>query len=556
MTSLKSAVRTTLLAMTCLAAASAATTGALAEEGKRGGTLRILARAGAGTLDPHINYTSQYFQTEAFLYDGLVGFKKANGGEGNKIVADLAEAMPSISPDGKTYTFKLRKGVKFSNGKEVTVADVVASFQRIFKVQGPTASSFYNGIVGAEKCLAEAATCALEGVAADAATGTVTITLAAPDSEFLQKIALPHAAVLPADAPAKDAGTAPIPTTGPYMIESYDPTTRLRYVRNPHFKEWSKDAQPDGYVDAINYDFGLTEEAAITAIQNGQADWMYDPPPPDRLPELGTKYAKQVHVNLLAAMWYAPMNNNLAPFNDVRARQAVNYAIDRAALVKLFGGPNLGAPSCQILPPGFPSYEPYCPYTLNPGTKWTKPDLEKAKALVKESGTAGQKVTIIVEDTTVSRNIGVYLQGVLQQLGYDASVKPISQNIQFTYIQNTNNKVQMSVSQWYQDYPAASDFLNILLSCGSFHEGSDSSINMAGFCDKAIDAKMNEALALGTTDPAKAAKLWTEADKAITDKAPVAVMFTPKQVDFLSARVKGFDFNLQNKWLMSKSWVE
>lgn len=555
---LKTALRSTLLAMTGLAIVGATCGGpAFADEGKRGGTLRILARAGAGTLDPHINYTAQYFQTEAFVYDGLVNFKKANGAEGNVVVSDLAEAMPTISPDGKTYTFKLRKGIKFSNGKEVTVDDVAASLRRIFKVQGPTASSFYNGIIGADKCLAEAATCTLEGgVSVDAATNAITIKLTDPDSEFLQKLSLPHASILPADAPAKDAGNDPIPGTGPYTIESYDPNTRLRFVRNPNFKEWSKDAQPDGYVDAINYDFGLTEEAEITAIQNGQADWMFDPPPPDRLPELGSKYAQQVHLSLLAAMWYAPFNVNLAPFNDERVRKAVNYAIDRNALVKLFGGANLGAPSCQILPPGFPSYEPYCPYTVDPGAKWSKPDLEKAKALVKDSGTAGQKVTIIVEDTTVARSIGVYLQGVLQQLGYDATVKPISQNIEFAYIQNTNNKVQMSVSQWYQDYPAASDFLNILFSCGSFHEGSDSSINIAGICNKDIDAKMKEALSLGTTDPAKAAQIWTEVDKLVTDKAPAAVMFTPKQVDFLSTRVKGFNFNLQIKWVMSESWVE
>ena len=191
----------------------------------------------------------------------------------------------------------------------------------------------------------------------------------------------------------------------------------------------------------------------------------------------------------LTAMWYAPMNTNLAPFNDVRVRQAVNFAIDRSALVKLFGGPNLAQPACQILPPDFPSYAAYCPYTANPGAKWSEPDLAKAKALVAESGTAGQEVTIITEDTAVSKSIGIYLQGVLNELGYKTSVKPISQNIQFTYIQNTNNKVQISVSQWFQDYPRPSNFLQVLFSCASFKPGSDASVNIAGFCDKAIDAK-------------------------------------------------------------------
>ena len=81
------------------------------------------------------------------------------------------------------------------------------------------------------------------------------------------------------------------------MFAAYDPNKQLKIVRNPHFKEWSKDAQPDGYPDEVHYDFGLTEEAQITAIENGQADWTFDQPPPDRLAEIGTKYKDQVHIN-------------------------------------------------------------------------------------------------------------------------------------------------------------------------------------------------------------------------------------------------------------------
>ena len=127
---------------------------------------------------------------------------------GFEVVADLAEELPEAQDGGKKYVFKLRKGIKFANGSELTVTDVVASFQRIFKVGGPTAGTLYNGIVGADKCLATPATCTLEGgVVADEAAGTVTINLVAPDGEFLQKIAIPHAAILPAEAPLKDVGT-------------------------------------------------------------------------------------------------------------------------------------------------------------------------------------------------------------------------------------------------------------------------------------------------------------------------------------------------------------
>ncbi len=523
----------------------------------KGGTMRLVAVSAAGTIDPHVNYTLQYWQLYQIIYDGLLGFKKGAGEEGFKIVPDLAEAIPQPEDGGKTYTFKLRQGIKFSNGQDVTVKDVVASFQRIFKVNGPTSGTFYNGIVGADTCLQNGAACTLEGgVVGDESAGTITFHLVAPDPEFFDKVAVPHAAVLPADTPAEDVGTAPIPGTGPYAIESYDPNKRLKLVRNPSFKEWSADAQPDGYPDEIDYDFGLTDEAEVTAVENGEADWMFDQPPTDRLGEIGSKYKDQVHISTLTAMWYAPMNNNLAPFDNVKARQAVNFAINRNALVKLFGGPVLASPVCQILPPGFPGHVDYCPYTKDPGAKWSAPDMDKAKQLVAESGTAGQKVTVIVEDTAVARSIGVYLQSVLGELGYDTSVKAISPNIQFTYIQNTNNKVQISVSQWYQDYPAASDFLYVLFSCNSFHPGSDASVNIAGFCDKEVEAKMEQALQTAVTDPKAANEMWAQVDKQVTDLAPVAELFTPKHVDFVSKRLGNFMFNAQFYWVIGQSWVK
>jgi peptide/nickel transport system substrate-binding protein len=412
--------------------------------------------------------------------------------------------------------------------------------------------------VGADKCLETPATCTLEGgVVADEANNTGTFHLTAPDSEFFDKIAVPHAVILPADTPAQDAGTTPIPGTGAYMIASYDPNKQLKMVRNPHFKEWSKDAQPDGYPDTMIMDFGMTDEAEVTAVANGQADWAFDQPPADRLAELGTKYKDQVHVTPLTAMWYAPMNVNIPPFNNEKARQAVAYAVDRDALVKLFGGPVLAQPVCQALPPNFPSHVDYCPYTKNPeANKWSAPDMEKAKQLMEESGQIGQPVTVISEDSAVSKAIGTYLQSVLNELGFKAELKPISSNIQFTYIQNTNNKVQISISQWYQDYPAASNFLNVLFGCDSFHPGSDSSVNISGFCDKEIDAKMKEAMTTAITDKEKAATMWTEVDKAVADKAPAAFLFTPKHVDFVSSRLGNFQFNGQYYWMIFQSWVQ
>lgn len=559
---------TTTVALAALLGSTALVSGALVSSAfaqdraalmqqHRGGTIRAVANAAAGTMDPQINYTLQYWQLYQAMYDGLVSFKKGQGPEGFRVVADLAEAVPQPQDDGKTYVFKLRRGIKFSNGQEVTTKDVVASFQRIFKISGPTAGTFYNGIVGADTCIKTPASCTLEGgVMADEAAGTVTLHLTGSDPEFMYKLAVPHASILPAGTAAKDMGTEPIPGTGTYMVKSYNPNQRIEIVRNPAFKEWNADAQPEAFADAINYDFGLQEEAAITAIQNGQADWMFDPPPADRLGEIGSKNVNQVHVTPLTAIWYAPLNTNLPPFDNEKARQALNFAVDRDAAVGIFGGAQLASPTCQVLPPGFPGHVDSCLYTADPGETWSAPDLDKAKALVEASGTKGQEVAIITEDSAVSKGVGTYLQSVLNDLGYKASVKPISSNIQFTYIQNTNNKVQISVSQWYQDYPAASDFLNVLLSCDSFHPGSDASINIAGLCDKEMDASMKATLKQAVTDPEGANAEWAKIDKAFMDKAPWVPLFTPKHVDFVSSRVGNFTFSSQFYWLPALSWVK
>lgn len=343
---------------------------------------------------------------------------------------------------------------------------------------------------------------------------------------------------------------------GAYKIVAYDPKRQMKMVRNPHFKLWSADAQPEGYVDEVDYDFGLNDEDQVTAIANGQADWMFNPIPADRLPELGAKFAKQLHISPLTAINYVAMNVRLAPFDNLKVRQAVNLAVDRGAMVKIYGGPKLATPTCQILPPGFAGYEPYCPFTKNPGAKWSAPDMARARQLVKESGTAGQKVTLIARDTAVDKQLGTYLQSVLNDLGYPTTLKLLSDTVQFTYIQNTSNKVQISLTTWYQDYPAPSNFLNVLFSCASFRPGSDSSINISGLCDKGIDADMAQAMSTGITDPQAAAAMWAAIDRKVTDSAASAVLFNPNILDFTSKRLGNYTFSGQFYFLFNLAWVK
>jgi peptide/nickel transport system substrate-binding protein len=522
-----------------------------------GGTFKAVAASAAGTIDPQLNYTLEYAQVFAVTNDGLVTFRKAGGTAGNDVVADLATAVPQPTDGGKTYVFTLRQGIKFSNGATVTPEDVVASYTRLFKVHNANASSWYGDVVGADACIAAPATCSLpQGVVADDAAHTVTFHLTHPNAEFLFQLALPFGVVLPADTPAHDVGTVPLPATGAYMVASYDPQHGLILKRNPYFKPWSADAQPPGLVDEIDYSFGVTDENAVTAIENGQYDWEFDPLPSDRLSEVATRFATQIHIDPVYADYYAPMNVNIPPFNNRDARLAVNYALDRKAMVQIYGGRALAVPSCQVLPPGFPAYQPYCPYTANPGVKWSAPDMAKAQQLMAASGQIGQHVTVLSDDISPDPALATYLSSLLNKLGFVSTTHVLSGDVEFPYVQNTNNHVQISISQWYDDYPAPSDFLNVLFTCGEFHPGSDASVNISGYCNKDYDAAVDQALVTATTDPAAANAQWASIDRKATDTAAWATLFAPRNVDFVSRRLGGFAFNAQYHMLLDKIWVQ
>jgi peptide/nickel transport system substrate-binding protein len=525
--------------------------------GAQGGTLETVANAApSGSPDPQVNYTLQEWQLLILSHDGLVGFARKGGKAGTKLVPDLAESIPKPTNGGKTWTFKLRSGIKFSNGQTLSGKDVKATFERLFKIgNSPNAGTWYNVIQGADACIKTPKSCSLsQGITVKG--DNVTFNLTTADPEWLDKLAVPFAFILPASTPAKNVDIPP-PGTGPYKWAQYSASKQLKLVRNTFFKEWSKDAQPDGNPDVIIQKFGLTPEAQVTAVENNTADWMFDQPPSDRLGELSTKFADRVHVNPLTAVWYWAFNVREKPFDNLKARQAVNYATDRNALVKIYGGPKLAVPTCQILPPNFPGYEPYCPYTKNPGSgKWTAPDLKKARQLVEQSGTKGASVKVNTTTNTVDKGLGLYFVGLLNSLGYKASLQALSPDIQYPYAQNSKNHPQFAFSTWYQDYPAASDFLVILLGCGSFHPNSNSSPNIAEFCDKGIQAKMDQAGKQGITNPEDANKLWAQIDKEVTDQAPWVSMFNPKYIDVLSNRVKGYTFSPQWYFLLGQASVK
>jgi peptide/nickel transport system substrate-binding protein len=486
-----------------------------------------------------------------------VGFAKVGGLPGTKIVPDLATSIPASTNGGKTYLFHIRRGIKFSNGQVLKPSDFVTTFERQFTVPGPT--SFYSSIVGASKCSTKGCNLS-QGVVADDSAYTLTLNLTAPDPELMDQLSLPFAYAVPSSTSLKLTGNNVPPGTGPYMWKSYNPNTEAVLVRNPYFKVWDPTAQPAGYPNEIIEKYGAQVSDEVTAVENGQANEVFDGDsiPSDQLGQLNSpKYAGQVHVNTLTADWYFALNTRRPPFNNLQARQAINYAANRSAYVKIAGGPSLAAPACQILPPNFPSYVPYCPFTTGSQTVWSGPNLAKAKALVKASGTAGMKVVVDGTTDQVGKALAEQMVSDLDAIGYKATTQLLAMSVQYPFVQNSTNSSKWNVgwSAWYQDYPAQSDFLNVLLGCGSIHPNSDASPNIAAYCSSSTQAQISQAESEEATNPAAAAQLWTQIDHEDTNAAPWVNMYNPKQIDFLSSNVHGYSWNPQWYILIDQLWL-
>lgn len=537
---------------------AAVTTGAAATSPHRGGTLTMLWN-GAGTSIDTANDYDQNWYILRMTSDGLLAYKQVGGTQGNQLVPDLATAMPTPTDGGRTYVVHVRAGIRFSTGREVKPSDLAYTYLREFKIPGP-GTGLFSSLIGGSACLKSPKKCDLSrGVVADDAQSTITFHLAKQDPNFLQELASPFGYVVPAGTPNHDVGTKPLPATGPYQIQSYTPNQQILFVRNPQFKQWSRDAQPDGYPDRIVMKLGLPLEDATTQVEKGEADWMFDIPPADRLNELATKYASQIHINSTPQVYYMALNTRVAPFDNVQVRRALNYAVDRTAVVGLFGGPRLAQTTCQTLPPNFPGYAPYCPYTGNPGNgKWTAPDLAKARQLIAASHTQGQRVVVISLPDETTKSITLYFVSLLDKLGYRASLKTISASVEYSYVQNSQNKPQISETYWAPDYNAASNFLNVSVGCSGFNPGSTASPNLSEFCDPAIQKQTEHALNVQTTNQSAANPLWAAIDRSVTDQAPEVPLFVSAQLDFVSKRVGNYQFNpsVTGRFLIDQAWVK
>ena len=387
----------------------------------------------------------------------------------------------------------------------------------------------------------------------DDASRRVTFHLIAADPEFLYKLCFFVYPAPPGTSPTDV--TIPLPGTGPYKISDYTKGKTFALARNPYFKQWSFAAQPDGYPDAIRWLTVADDREAVDAVNTGRADVARlvsdQPTGPDLADGLKVRYPTRVKSELRPQTEYEVLNARIPPFNNLKARQAVSYAVNRDKLVELYGGPSVVRATCQMLPPEFPSYSWYCPYTTGSADgRYHGPDLKKALDLVKASGTTGMPVTIYGADNGVGPIIDAYFKQVLGQLGYQVTLTEMPDTDSTSgFLQDPHSHIQAQLQGWGADFPLASNFYNSILAC-------DSGSNFGEYCDRQLDQRAARATALEATDPGAALRAWTQIDQIVSDQAPIVPTVNRFERTFVSARVGDFQSNQLVGPLLSQLWVK
>ncbi len=504
------------------------------DEGKGGGTTTAASGGGAERtfpefkiafdngidyLDPGLSYTVQGWSVLWISQLPLLTYKHVNGPDGATIIPALAEDLPEISEDGLTYKFKLRKGWKYSDGTPIKASDFKYTVKRLFQVDSPGVG-FFTNIKGAET-FAKTKKGDISGITTNDQTGDITIKLSQPQGDFLNVIATEFGALVPPSVPAKDQSTKGIPASGPYTIQKYVPNRTVTMVRNPNYQEL--DGIPKGNPDKITLNVIEEDSAALQSVIDGRNDYNFHPIPVDRLGEVQSKYADQLKLYTPANTYYYFMNTRLKPFDKLEVRKAVNMAVDRNAVVRLYGG--LAAPTENVLPPTYPQYQKITLY---------KHDLAQAKQLVQQSGYAGMEVTVWGNSRETLQKPAEYLTDVLKKLGFNAKLKIIDPSVYFTTIGNQRTKAQTGIANWFQDYPHPLDWFDVLLNGKRITEEHNNNYSNADV--KAINAKI-EALKKEPELTDDVNSQWAQVDKMVMQNALWAPVVNRQFTDFFTPQM-------------------
>jgi peptide/nickel transport system substrate-binding protein len=503
------------------------TSGGSSGGGKEGGTISVLMGTAPDFLDPGLGYTTQSAEATWISYTPLLTYRHEAGKGGGELMPGLATDLPEVSDDGLTYRLTLRRGLTFSDGRPVRASDFAYTIERSIRVNWGGKSFYTSYIEGASAYDAGRAD-SISGITTDDASGAITIRLTEPYGAFPNVLAFPSSGLVPSGTPMRNLSNDPPPGVGPYMITDVSPNRSFTVRRNPRFASFDIPDIPTGHLDAVNVKIVSNTQSEAQQVLNNEAD-VFDPGdtlPPSLLPQIESGAQERFERVPVPSTYYFFLNVTKPPFNSLKARQAVNYAIDREAMVRLASG--FLEPSCFFIPRGLVGHPTSaCPYG-------DRPDLARARALVQESGMAGTSITVWGEERSPRREYVDYYTDLLNKIGFKATEKIIADAVYFPTIGNAKTDPQTGFADWIQDFPNPSDYY-LLMDARAIQPTNNQ--NFSKVNDPYIQRQLKRLNPVPATRLDSVADDWRSLDEYTARQAYVAAYGEESMPKFFSDRI-------------------
>jgi peptide/nickel transport system substrate-binding protein len=521
----------------------------------QGGEVTISQTSQPDYLDPALTYTVNGIEPLWLVYTPLLTYPHEEGLAGAELIPGLAEDLPEISPDGRTYTLTLRDGLRYSDGTAAKASDFEHTIKRVLNLESGGAP-FFERIVGAEEYeTAGDPEADISGIETNDQTGEITIRLDEPYAAFSNVLAMWFAGLVPSDTPFRNLTEDPPPGIGPYMITESVPNRQFVLEKNPEFETLDIPDIPTGNIDTITTQIIKDANKQAQDVLDGELDYMQDPPPADLKPTVLEQADDRYEEFTTSSTYYFFMNVREAPFDDPKVREAVNYGIDKPALARLFGGEL--APGCSFLPPGTPGYDEAfdiseCPY----GDPTQPPDLDRARQLIQEAGVEGEQVTVWGNNDDPTDKVTEAYADMLNDIGLDAEPEIIDGGVYFQTIGNEKTAPQTGFANWFLDFPHP---LNMYFLVDPDTIQPTNNQNFGNVDDPKIKREIDR-LSL-ETDTEAAAEDWAALDEYLISPPQSYIApyghrklstFLSERMDFDSAEFHPVYFNDYSSWALKE----
>jgi ABC-type oligopeptide transport system substrate-binding subunit len=441
------------LALLVAAASSAALTA------KRGGTIVLEIATDVDYIDPQLSYYGETWKLEAATACKLMNWQDKEGAAGAVATPEVSAGLPVISRDGRTYTFTIKPGFRFSNGKPVTARSFVDAFNRFANPRMQSTGVQFLDIVRGAQAVIDGKAQTISGVRASGNKLVVQLTKPSPD--FLARLTMPFVQAIDTTLAGQiDAnGINDYASCGPYYFASRTPGRSITLKRNPFYKGGRA-----ANADTIQVNVGNDIAVQFQNVERGTSDYASTGIPSTEWKNVVAKYGLnrkdgRVQVRPLLDIRYVALNHNRPLFKDNPGlAKAVNWTVDRQAF-SAQGGYLYGKRTGQILPPGMLGYRPQGIYPLR-----ITANTGKVARKLAAGNLRGGKAVLWSSNSGIAPLQAQLIQYNLKQIGLDAEVRLLPRAQQFTNAGNPQTATfDMTIERWGADYADPYDFVNILL---------------------------------------------------------------------------------------------